>query len=927
MNIGPMRVGAFRASFCLASAGTFLTANAALMLDGSVAAMAATIGQAVHPGSHAPLDHSLHQAQASTGVIASVPEPLLYLALGFGLAIFLVAIHKFIQGMLSPNPPEDASKGAATPDFIDKGLQLLIENSPAAVAMLDRQMRYVHVSDRWLTDYGQGDDSIIGKSHYEYFPEILHMERWMNLHRRALSGENFTNYEDYFIRDDGRTEWVKFALHPWRTAEGDIGGLVIFMEVITERKNMEARGQLLMDLAVDTVRLNSVDQILELTLEKICVYFNVPVGHVYVWGQEQGTFHSSGIWYTADARDNFQQLKEICGKEHYKPGLDLAARAYSQRGPVFTRDTPAGQRNPNDPFPLRGAVAIPVFIDNVIIAVLTLFSRDPLDIHLVRHDFLEVVSAQLSRLVERCSYERALAHSNRLNNAVLDSASCLIVATDSEGKILLFNRAAEKALGYDAEEIVEKAMPTLWHDPEELAQRAAELGKLLGSYIAPGMDVFIRKPLTSGSQSQEWTFIRKDGSQFPANLTVTPMRDELGDVAGFLGIAEDMTERKEVERLKAEFVAMVSHELRTPLTSIRGALGLLAGPMADQIPAQLNTLIEIAHKNSERLLLLVNDILDIESISSGQMRFDCHDEDLAAIVAQAVKIYSSYAANYQVSLVATRIDENLRVHVDPDRLMQVLANLISNAAKFSPEGATVEISLIRYGGKARLCVEDHGEGIPEEFQGQLFGRFAQGDSSASRSRGGSGLGLYISKQIVERMGGTIGFESVVGEGSTFWIEMPLIEAGGNAENMPPVAEAAKADLPYVLHMENDAELSDSLAVSLRGKAHIINTATINETRQALAARRFNLLVLDLPLPDGQDFESLKNVAPEPLPPVVIISTREGTEAIEGVSASFLKANVTEANFTRTLMRLIQQPPEQSAPLANDYHYRRRAMAG
>ncbi len=239
-------------------------------------------------------------------------------------------------------------------------------------------------------------------------------------------------------------------------------------------------------------------------------------------------------------------------------------------------------------------------------------------------------------------------------------------------------------------------------------------------------------------------------------------------------------ERGQVEKMKNEFISVVSHELRTPLTSIQGALSLITRMKPDGLAGKYANLIHIAHKNCARLVRLINDILDIEKIESGRMEFKVVPVEVMPLVRQAIEANQEYARQFSVSLAVARERPGIWADADSDRILQVLTNLISNAAKFSPEGGTVEVSVGRRGDFARIEVADHGAGIPEEFRAGIFGRFAQADSSATRRREGTGLGLSIAKAIVEKHGGAIGFESATGAGTTFYFELPerRVEAGG-----------------------------------------------------------------------------------------------------------------------------------------------------
>ncbi len=223
---------------------------------------------------------------------------------------------------------------------------------------------------------------------------------------------------------------------------------------------------------------------------------------------------------------------------------------------------------------------------------------------------------------------------------------------------------------------------------------------------------------------------------------------------------------------KSDFLSTVSHELRTPLTSIRGALALIAGGAVGELPEAAKPLIEIAHKNSERLILLVNDILDMEKIEAGKMEFNVSPFKLMPLLQQALDGNRAYADLYKVNYELESEIPEAMVSVDGNRLMQVFANLLSNAAKYSPAGGKVLIAVERINGRIRVAVKDSGAGIPDELKDHIFQKFAQADSSTTRNKGGTGLGLSIAKAIIERMGGSIGFDSQPNVQTVFYVELP-----------------------------------------------------------------------------------------------------------------------------------------------------------
>ncbi|HEY5900848.1 MAG TPA: ATP-binding protein, partial [Burkholderiales bacterium] len=245
-------------------------------------------------------------------------------------------------------------------------------------------------------------------------------------------------------------------------------------------------------------------------------------------------------------------------------------------------------------------------------------------------------------------------------------------------------------------------------------------------------------------------------------------RDAAGRARRVSGVNRDITERKAIDEMKREFVATVSHELRSPLTGIVAALGLVREGSTGELPGKAREFVELAYANSERLTTLVNDILDIERLEAGGIQLQLEPVLVDRLLERAIALNAGHAERHGVRFVVATPNSGLKVEADPERLMQVVTNLLSNAAKHSPSGAEVVIEARPSESGARVAVIDHGPGIDPAFRSRLFRKFEQAD----RTRGGTGLGLAISKGLIERMGGRIGCDSDPGRGSTFWIELP-----------------------------------------------------------------------------------------------------------------------------------------------------------
>jgi PAS domain S-box-containing protein len=366
--------------------------------------------------------------------------------------------------------------------------------------------------------------------------------------------------------------------------------------------------------------------------------------------------------------------------------------------------------------------------------------------------------ADLIRLGRALRDSRALVENQTLLHSLFDMAPVGIALLDPVGgRFLEGNPELRAMLGYSAEEVrslnIKAITPESFHQAEENLEQPRETGGRCGPY--------------------ESQLTCKSGRLLDVSINKVGVRDITGNNL-IWAIVRDVSQTKELERIKNELIAVVSHELRTPLTSITGALGLIKRRLSREGGSgRYGELFDIAYNNCFRLNMLVNDLLDIEKLMAGKMAFRIEILSLADLLQQTLQENKSYADQYSVRLQLEPLLENFYVAVDGLRFQQILSNLISNAVKFSPPNATVEIAARRQGDSARITVKDWGSGIPLEYQNRVFQKFSQADPSPGTKKEGTGLGLAISRELVERMDGAIGFESVSDQGTTFFITLPL----------------------------------------------------------------------------------------------------------------------------------------------------------
>jgi len=411
-------------------------------------------------------------------------------------------------------------------------------------------------------------------------------------------------------------------------------------------------------------------------------------------------------------------------------------------------------------FQLEAYIGAPIFVDNVRYGTLNFSSAEARDEPFSEqdHSLINLCAQWIGGEIFRMQSRDDLQQQKALFESMFQSVPDAVIIANTQRQIKLVNPSFTRMFGYVADEVCGKSSSMLYADEREWT-RQGQLRYNPESQL--------------DATPYQVKYKHKSGRVFWSESTGAPLRDPDGQVLGYLVIGRDITDRLQAETAKQEFVSIVSHELRTPLTSISGSLELIQSGVAGEISDAALSMIEIASRNSKRLVRLINDLLDAEKIQSGEMQYTLEDVDLNAVLDQSLDEMKGYGDEFDVRLVKVDPPPTVTIKVDRDRFLQVMTNLISNAIKVSPTDDCVDVGVIESKDHVRIFVRDHGSGIPKDVSKTIFERFTQADSTTTRKIAGTGLGLNITQALVVHMGGKIAFETQDGKGTTFFIDFPI----------------------------------------------------------------------------------------------------------------------------------------------------------
>jgi PAS domain S-box-containing protein len=848
-----------------------------------------------------------------------------------------------------PHPPAPSSLTLPT------AFQAAFANSlPGILYLFDAESRLLWWNEEFERATGYSATELARASAARFVPA----EAWPLVRERfrAALDTGSAELEGFLVRKDGRQVPYHCTAH---RLEFDGSPCVIGMGIdVSERLRTERRRYVRLAVPQLLAQAASLADAAPGVLQAIAEGLGWDLGVLWLADVPAQVLHCLAVWQAPSVQAT--EFIETSRQQRFDPGVGLPGRVWSTGRPAWVMDVVADGNFPRSPLAraagLHGAFACPILAGSDILGVIEFFSREVREPDADLLEMLATVGGQIGQFVRRTEAEAELRRGEARKAAILAAALDAIITIDHEERILEFNPAAERIFGYTRAAVLGQCLSELIIPP---AYRAAHR-RGMQHYLASGEGPVLGRRV-------ELPALRGDGSEFPAEISIVPT--VLDGRPIFTGYLRDITERKRAEqeilqfnrelegrvaartaelhsanvqlaraaKLKDEFLATVSHELRTPLSGVIGMVELLAETPLDE---KQRHYARVARRSADLLRDVINDILDFSRIEAGQLQLERMDFNPAEIVHEVISLLSLQAADKGLDL-RCRLDAGVDAWLSGDRgrLRQVLVNLVANAVKFTERGAVVVRAAVVRGGVGsrewseetthlRFAVSDSGIGIPRDRLDRLFQAFSQVDASTSRRYGGSGLGLAICRRLTELMGGTIGVESVPGQGSTFWFTVPL--SPPQAPRPPQGGErdgAAAPGLPSrplrILLAEDNAANQLVATALLESAGHSVRV--VLDGRQALAAHaeeRFDLILMDVQMPEVDGLQATREIrrreaGRQTHTPIIAVTAHAGKGDQDRFLAAGMDRCLIKPLARRELAEVLEAlfPPEPSrAPL-------------
>ncbi|WP_395752562.1 PAS domain S-box protein [Prosthecobacter sp.] len=713
-------------------------------------------------------------------------------------------------------------------------LALVAARTDNAVVVTDEQGRIEWVNEGFTRMTGWKMAEVLGRKPGSFLQGPGTSAETVRLISSSLKENSGVKTEILNYHRSGRSYWTALEIQPIRDEDGEVVNFMAIESDVTQRKLDEKRRRLEFGASRILAESGSMRQVCARVIQKICQQLGWPAGFLWMLEEDGRTLRLAELWH--DPLKDISELVVLKQAASFAPGEGMPGLVLVKGQSSWCQDLAHHTDNARAVAALtaglRGSIGFPIIAGGETLGVVELFAGEVMDPDEALLQALAGIGNQMGQFIVRKSSEEQLWRSNAFMNAVLNGAAHTIISAAPDGTIVTFNRAAEQQLGYSAAEIIGRTTPAIFHLPEEVEARARVLSQELGREVEAGFETFVAKSRLGAPDECEWTYVRKDGSRYPVLLSVTTLHDLHGEVIGYLGIGSDITERKRAaqellkakeiaeaaNQAKSDFLATMSHEIRTPMNGIIGMSCLLLD--TDLAPKQ-REMVDAVRLSGDALMSIIEDILDFSKIEARKLELVEEAFRLDSVISGVVDLLQHKAASRAIELIV-RIAPDVPDSFlgDPGRMRQILMNLVGNGIKFTDEGS-IRVQVKRVGGSAavsgaeataasaaegvaqvEISVTDTGIGMTEEQQRQLFQAFTQVDSSSKRRFGGTGLGLAISKRLVELMGGCIGVESRRGEGSRFWVRLPLRIVEGQKIPAKDMMEAGREEAAHAPHAAN-----------------------------------------------------------------------------------------------------------------------------
>jgi PAS domain S-box-containing protein len=732
----------------------------------------------------------------------------------------------------------------------------LFEHSEEMIATLSPAGRFLYANPAWKRCFGHEDDALLALESFDRLFSAGCRADAAVLFRRALDGEAVDRAPLRHHIADGRVLHLELTLSQ-RQKAGNPLAIRCLLRDMTEQKQREHR--LALQLVVSQIVGENIppSAAARRILEALCVSQGWDASVLWKVDAKQERLEFLTAW-GAPGRRPETLIGESVGLT-LASGEELPGLAWKHYRTIWLSDLSAAAPSARVASAIRQEMAsgwaVPVRVESKVFAVIEFYSHHNLSEDRETLAVIEAVAGPLGQMLARSQDRGRAEELSRRQEILLDSVADGICGLDENGSVSFANPAAARMLGALPSSLAGKTVHDLLHGSAAPSRRCAE-------------DCTLRRNAgLSGPSAGEDTLFRADGTSFPAEYVLTPIPDQ-GHYSGSVLSFRDISQRYALDRLKDEFISTVSHELRTPLTSIRGALGLLSSGLLGNLSDKAANLLRIALTNSDRLVRLINDILDLERIQSGREPLAFRPVQVAEIIRQAIDGMQPVADLAGVQLIHD--STQAEIAADPDRLLQVLTNLLSNAVKFSPPNSAISVMTRSGVTGVTISVIDHGRGIPANKLEAVFGRFQQVDASDARQKGGSGLGLAICRTIVQQHSGRIWAERNPVRGSTFRLFLPYqpvpIDPAEPVERETSTGTVVLAGAS----VENRQRITEQL---MRHGYQVLETFTVDQTLAA-ATRDVQAILLDTSL-DGmngwQILPMLRKLVPESRSPIVLLS--------------------------------------------------------